>query len=99
ADGRDSAGVVLRDPFGAIMALTSVSNGRADTPVAWHLHSSRDEEGALHLYAGILGWSALERQDLGERGRHVTFSWESHGRPVGSTCDIARRPHVHAQWL
>ena len=98
-NGRDSGGVVLRDPFGAIVALTPATAAPPEACVAWHLHTSRDEEAAFELYSGILGWTALERQDLGARGRHVTFSWNGTGRPVGSTSDIARRPHVHAQWL
>ena len=53
----------------------------------------------IRVYADILGWTALERQDLGERGRHVTFTWDGGRDAVGSTSDIARRPHVHAQWL
>jgi len=99
ADGRDTAGVVLRDPFGANVALMPGTAAPNDHRVAWHLHGSRDEERAFEFYARVLGWTALERQDLGARGRHVTFSWNGTGRPVGSTSDIARRPHVHAQWL
>ena len=98
-DGRDTAGVVLRDPFGANVALAPLNGDRLEDRVAWHLHSSRDEERAIEVYASVLGWTALERQDLGERGRHVTFAWDAGGRPVGSTSDVARRPHVHAQWL
>ena len=101
ADGRDAGGVVLRDPFGAIVALAPTSaNAAADHGrVAWHLLSTRDEERAASVYGDILGWTALDRQDLGERGRHVTFTWDGTRTPVGSTSDIARRPHVHAQWL
>jgi len=99
ADGRDSAGVVLRDPFGANVGLTPLSGEPVEDRVAWHLLSARDEERAIELYASVLGWTPLERQDLGERGRHVTFTWASTGGPVGSTSDLARRPHVHAQWL
>jgi predicted enzyme related to lactoylglutathione lyase len=99
ADGRDSAGVVLRDPFGAIVALAPASAAPSEARVAWHLHVSRDEERAFGLYEGILGWTALDRQDLGERGRHVIFSWNGGRTPVGSACDMASRPHVHAQWL
>jgi predicted enzyme related to lactoylglutathione lyase len=98
-DGRDTAGVVLRDPLGANVALTPLEAARAAARVAWHLHLSRDEERALEVYASVLEWTALERQDLGERGRHVTFAWDAGGRTVGSTSDMARRPHVHAQWL
>jgi predicted enzyme related to lactoylglutathione lyase len=98
-DGRDSTGVVLRDPFGANVALTPLSAELMNDRVAWHLHSSRDEERAIELYADVLGWTPLDRQDLGERGRHVTFAWDGMTQPVGSTSDVARRPHVHAQWL
>jgi hypothetical protein len=101
ADGRDAGGVVLRDPFGAIVALAPApANSAADHGrVGWHLLSTRDEARAFELYAGILGWTALDHHDLGEGGRHVTFSWDSTPTPVGSTSDIGRRPHVHPQWL
>jgi uncharacterized protein len=99
ADGRDSAGVVLRDPSGAIVALTLAGAPPGSDRIAWHLHVSRDEERAFGLYEGILGWTALDRQDLGERGRHVTFTWGGRRTAVGSACDMASRPHVHAQWL
>jgi uncharacterized protein len=99
ADGRDTHGVVLRDPFGANVALSLVNHKPVEESVAWHLHTSRDEERAIAFYADILGWTPLERQDLGERGRHVTFAWDGTGPAVGSATDIARRPHVHAQWL
>ena len=99
ADGRDAGSVVLRDPFGAIVALTSAHTASNVERVAWHLHVSRDEERAFALYEGILGWTPLDRQDLGERGRHVTFAWDGAGRAMRSTCDMASRPHVHAQWL
>jgi len=98
ADGRDSGGVVLRDPFGAIVALAAAS-GAPSERVAWHLHVSRDEELAFGLYESVFGWTALERQDLGERGRHVVFGWNRGRTAVGSACDMASRPHVHAQWL
>jgi predicted enzyme related to lactoylglutathione lyase len=99
-NGRDTAGVVLRDPFGAIFALTPAqATGRAAGGVSWHRLAPRVEERAFGLYADILGWTALDRHDLGERGRHVTFAWDGASRPVGSASDVARRPHVHAQWL
>ena len=99
-DGRDAGGVVLRDPFGANVALTPAPPlGLQEPRVAWHLLSTRDEARAIELYAGILGWTALDHQDLGERGRYVTFAWDGTGTPAGSTSDIARRPHVHPQWL
>src|SRR5262245_26728093 len=65
ADGRDTGDVVLRDPFGAIVALTRSTGTVAEPRVAWHLHSSRDEEATLALYGDLFGWSAVDRQDLG----------------------------------
>jgi len=99
ADGRDDTGVVLNDPFGAKLALMPGRSTPQTDRVAWHLLSTRDEAQAIELYASIFGWTPLDHQDLGERGRHVTFTWDGSRRPVGSTCDIARRPHVHPQWL
>lgn len=99
ANGRDTSGVVLRDPFGALIALTPATEARVESPVAWHLLSGRDEERAMQVYGEILGWTAVERLDLGARGRHVTFSFDADGPAAGSTSDIANRPHIHAQWL
>jgi len=99
-DGRDDAGVVLNDPFGAKLALMPAPASTARHPrVAWHLLSARDEARAFELYAAILGWTPLEYQDLGAQGRHLTFNWDGSPTPVGSTSDLARQPHVHPQWL
>lgn len=92
--------VILRDPFGAIVALTHAASGRRGTRVAWHLLSAQDEARALALYADLFGWTPVQALDLGpERGRQVTFTWDGTGRPVGSTTNMARLPHVHPQWL
>lgn len=29
----------------------------------------------------------------------MTFSWDGTTQPAGSTSNLARRPHVHPQWL
>lgn len=98
--GAQAATAVLRDPFGAIVALSRTNGFVPQERVAWHLHSSRDEEAASRVYSDLFGWTLLDRFDLGQRrGRHVTFTWETSGRSVGSVSDIARLPHVHAQWL
>jgi predicted enzyme related to lactoylglutathione lyase len=52
------------------------------------------------VYSELFGWTHVDNHDLGaERGRHVTFTWNAAGSPVGSTSDIARRAYVHPQWL
>ena len=91
---------IVRDPFGAIVALTPTTNDAADARVVWHLLSTRDEEKAFALYGDMFGWTRIASHDLGpKRGRHVTFAWEGSRQPVGSTADVARQPHVHPQWL
>jgi len=96
----NDAGAILRDPFGAIVALTSTSpTPRADR-VGWHLLSARDEALAFATYAELFRWTSLQALDLGpERGRHVTFTWDGTTEAVGSTSNVARLPHVHPQWL
>jgi hypothetical protein len=97
--GKD-ARAILRDPFGALVALTSTSPAPRFDHVSWHLLSARDEARAFALYAELFGWTALEALDLGpERGRHVTFRWDGATEAVGSTSNVARLPHVHSQWL
>jgi uncharacterized protein len=99
-DGGDAAGVVLRDPFGAMLALAPATVVTDRDRVAWHLLTTRDDVRASEVYADALGWALLEAYDLGpERGRHVAFSCDGSQRAVGSISDVARRPHVHPQWL
>jgi hypothetical protein len=98
ADGSSRA--VLRDPFGAVMALSSDTVAPRRTPVAWHLLHAQDHERAFALYAALFGWTATEVQDLGpDMGRHQPFAWDESGRSVGSVADTARLPHIHPQWL
>jgi hypothetical protein len=95
---RSDGPIVVRDPFGAMVALASGMRGTS-TRVAWHLLSTRDEVESFALYSDLFRWRAVDTLDLGpERGRHVTFAWNG-GGAVGSTSDLARRPHVHPQWL
>ncbi len=95
-----NAPIILRDPFGAIVALTPSNPVPIPDRVAWHLLSARDEAVAFAMYAELLGWTSLNAVDLGpERGRHVTFTWDGAFEAVGSTSNVARLPNVHPQWL
>jgi predicted enzyme related to lactoylglutathione lyase len=96
----NDAGTILRDPFGAIVALTSTSPAPRADRVVWHLLSARDEARAFAVYAELFGWMSLQALDLGaERGRHVTFTWDGTTKATGSTSNVARLPQVHSQWL
>lgn len=98
--GSDATDAFLRDPFGAVVALSSNTSAPEVQRVAWHLLSARDEMQAFAVYSALFGWVALETHDLGMLGgRHVTFAWDRADRPVGSASDVARLPHVHPQWL
>ncbi|HTV03649.1 MAG TPA: VOC family protein [Luteitalea sp.] len=98
--GHGDTRVVLRDPFGAILALTSRSLTPRSTSVAWHMLCARDEATAFATYAELFDWQSLGTLDQGATGgRHVLFSWDGSVDVAGSVCDLATRPGVHAQWL
>ncbi len=97
ADGSPRA--VLRDPFGAVLALSSASSNTDPGPVAWHVHHSRDEAKAFEFYHALCGWIGTERFDLGAHGVHHNFAWDESGHAVGSMANTARLPHIHTQWL
>lgn len=91
---------VVRDPFGAVLVVSGDTVAPRAEPVAWHLLLVSDEARAFDWYRTMFGWVAAERVDLGDRlGRHQRFRWEERGPLVGSVADLARRPHVHPQWL
>lgn len=97
---RQLAPGVLRDPFGALVALTDADGAPPDDRVAWHILHARDEARSFSMYSELFGWTALEAIDAGpRRGRHQTFAWSPSPIAVGSTSDGARVPHVHPQWL
>lgn len=79
--------VVLRDPFGAVLALCPPADG--DGRVAWHDLHVADRARALALYGEILGWRG--RED----GR---FAWSADGPPVGAVYASATSPEVHPHW-
>jgi predicted enzyme related to lactoylglutathione lyase len=92
--------VILRDPFGAIVALTSPASAPPARIVSWHLLSTKDEEQAMALYSGLFEWARAGAHDLGPRqGKHVMFAWDRLATPAGSTSNLANLPHVHPQWL
>ena len=87
---------LLRDPFGAVLALSSTP-ARTDL-VAWHELHCRDRAAALVVYGALFGWRATERLDFGlAAGPYQTFAWAD-GPPVGAMLDSARSPHVHTHW-
>jgi predicted enzyme related to lactoylglutathione lyase len=94
-----SSSAVIRDPFGAVLAVTD-AHATGGSAIAWHLMASRDERAAFRFYSTVCGWSLAGEAELsGGGGRHQIFAWEAESVPVGSVSDLARLPHVHPQWL
>jgi len=91
---------VLRDPFGAVLGLSSEMEQSARAPVAWHLLHCADHERAFAVYAGLFGWVGTEEADLGpEIGRQQYFAWERSAPSVGGVANTARLPQVHPHWM
>jgi uncharacterized protein len=98
-DGSEVA--VLRDPFGAVLALRhEVPSAPAASRVAWHQLHTRDLEQTFAWYGAQFAWAPRERLDLGpELGAHQTFAWEEGGPSVGGISNLALQPHIHPHWL
>jgi predicted enzyme related to lactoylglutathione lyase len=95
-----SARAILRDPFGAILAVSSGIARTGPVRVVRHILLTRDPERAFALYAELFGWKATERFDLGpDNGQHRAFVWDDSGSTAGSVSNAAGLPGVHAQWL
>lgn len=100
AGSGDDARAILRDPFGAIVALRSSRAAKVSERVAWHLLATRDESAAFTAYADLLGWTSLGMHEHpGDGSRHVAFTWGGSAPAVGSITNLAALPGVHAQWL
>ncbi len=91
---------LLRDPFGARLAVSAGAATLDHAPLAWHVLHAADHERAFAWYAARFGWTATEAFDLGpEGGRHQLFAWDESRHSVGGVSNGARVPHVHPQWL
>jgi predicted enzyme related to lactoylglutathione lyase len=94
----DAGAVILRDPGGAVVALTERGAGSA-TGVVWHQLNTRNCEAATANYSALLGWSFTEQFELGVSGRHQCFAFGAGESSVGWFSDVESRPEVHTHWL
>lgn len=91
---------VVRDPYGAVVAVASAPRPSRGDAVPWHVLNVEDHEGAFAFYAGLFGWAPTEAPDAWPGpGRHRSFAWTEGGRSVGSVADTARLPEIHPHWL
>ncbi|MGE6759789.1 VOC family protein [Corallococcus interemptor] len=91
---------VLRDPSGAVVALTSRTGHPTHAELAWHELHTADHGRALAHYIDLFGWRPTEALQLSsEVGTYQQFTWREDGRGVGAACSTARLPHIHPHWL
>jgi len=90
---------ILRDPGGAVVALSTLSSTQARADVVWQSLNTADLPAVMATYCGVLGWQLTEAVDLGALGRRQQFAWAPGGPSVGAMADIAGRPGVHPHWL
>lgn len=89
-------GAVVRDPGGAMLALTD-STDLVDAGVALHVLETPNAERAAQLYVELFGWVLTERFELGATS-FQQFAWRAGEPNAGAIGDLAGRPEVHPQW-
>jgi len=98
-NGDGSARAALRDPFGAVMGVSSHEPRTGSGAVAWHLLHTTEHRRAFDVYAALFGWRAIELVDFGSGlGSHQTFAWNDSSEPAGSIANSALMAHVHTHW-
>lgn len=90
--------VVLRDPGGAIVAVTDTL-AESSSGVVWHQLNTRNPSNAAANYAALFGWSIANTFDLGQLGRHQHFAFGAGEPSSGLISDVEGRPEVHTHWL
>jgi len=90
-------GAVVRDPGGAMLALTD-SAELVDAGVAFHVLQTPNAGRAAQIYVELFGWVLTERFELGSSGSFQQFAWRAGDPNAGAIGDIAGRPEVHPQW-
>lgn len=90
-------GAVVRDPGGAMLALTD-SAELVDAGVALHVLQTPNAGRAAQIYVELFGWVLTERFELESRGSFQQFAWRAGEPNVGAIGDIAGRPGIHPQW-
>ncbi len=98
ADGSRVA--IVRDPQGAVLALSSCGEPVHRVAIAWHELHTTDHERAWVIYSELFGWRATETVHPGpDVGPYQMFSWAGGERSVGGMASTARAPSIHTHWL
>jgi predicted enzyme related to lactoylglutathione lyase len=90
--------VAVRDPGGAVIALTD-SAGESSAGVLWHQLNTREPLVAAATYSALFGWSCTDGRDFGLLGGQLAFAFGAGEPRVGVISDVKDRPEVHTHWL
>ncbi|HEY0710415.1 MAG TPA: hypothetical protein VGG33_26655 [Polyangia bacterium] len=103
---RDHGGVAqaaFRDPFGAVLGMTSEAPAAEVDPVAWRMLHVHDDAHAMTWYAAQFGWVAREADTFtahdNQTARRQSFAWGPEEDAAGSVANTARLTGVHTHWL
>jgi predicted enzyme related to lactoylglutathione lyase len=88
----------LRDPSGAVLALSSGACAE-DDPVVWHVLHAHDERAASAAYADIFGWGLPSAAGVQPIAGHQPLTWRGASAPAGIVTNSAQIAGVHAHWL
>lgn len=94
-----SPAIVLRDPFGAALALSHAVPPPQRELVAWHGLTAHDHERAFTLYSQLFGWCRGEHALGPDFGAYQNFAWSEAEPALGSVSSIVSARPVHPQWL
>ena len=98
-DGGQTA--VLRDPGGAIVAVSTAprSNASSSVEAAWYVLNTNDAPRAMVNYRELLGWEIQERVEIPAQGVFHPFAWHTGEKSAGVIADITGMPGRHPHWL
>jgi predicted enzyme related to lactoylglutathione lyase len=98
-DGRQVS--VLRDPGGAIVALSTPppASANASIEAAWHVLNTNDATRAIENYRELFGWEVQDRVEIPGQGMFHPFAWQAGEKSAGVIADITGMPGRHPHWL
>ncbi|MEY4577379.1 MAG: hypothetical protein RL701_2082 [Pseudomonadota bacterium] len=90
-------GAVVRDPGGAMLALTD-SAELVDAGVALHVLQTPHASRAAQSYVELFGWVLTDQFELASSGSFQQFAWRAGEPNAGAIGDSAGQRGVHPQW-
>lgn len=89
----------LRDPSGAVLAISSSASCPDVARVVCHVLHAHDERAASSAYADLFGWAPPSARGVQAIAGHQPFSWSDSPTPSGIVTNSAQLAGVHAHWL